>query len=318
MSRPALKLLVKVLVSLGLVAFLLSQLELTEFFITLRSAHVSYLIIALVAYLVGQALSSLRWALLAWPLGFRNPMKDFAIYYFIGMFFNLFAPSTVGGDVSRAYYLAQQKVYGRGDGGWTGPAAYAVVSVVTDRAIGMTVLVWIGAVAVALFPGYAIPSPIRYTVYSLALGLLLAGMLVPNAVRFIQRAEHSWGRKLALIVKSYQGSWQFLIQAALISLLVHTIQAGMQLLVGWSLDVELPWSYCFILYPLVGTFSALPFSLNGIGLREGGYLFLLGHVGVSSEKGVAFGLLWLLIVALDSLIGGILFVLKGRETDDVA
>jgi hypothetical protein len=309
MGRPTLKLLVKVLVSLGLIAFLLSRLELAQFFITFRSAHISYLIIALIAYLVGQVLASFRWALLAWPLGFRNPTKDFVVYYFIGMFFNLFAPSTVGGDVSRAYYLAREKLSVR-DGGWTGPAAYAVVSVVTDRAIGMTVLVWIGAVAVALFPGYALPSPIRYTVYSLALGLLLAGMLVPRAIRFVQRAEHSWGRKVALIVKSYRGNWQFLIHAALLSLLVHSIQAWMQLLVGWSLGVELPWSYCFILYPLVGTFSALPFSLNGIGLREGGYLFLLGYVGVSSEKGVAFGLIWLLIVALDSLIGGILFVLK--------
>ena len=309
MSRPALKFLVKVLISSGLIALLLSRMELARFFTTLRSAHLSYLIIALIAYLVAQVLSSLRWALLARPLGFKIPTKDFAVYYFIGMFFNLFAPSTVGGDVSRAYYLARENVSGR-NGGWTGPAAYAVVSVVTDRAIGMTVLIWIGALAVALFPSYALPFPIRYTVYFLALALLLAGMLVPKTARFIRQTEHAWGSKLALILKSYQGKWQFLVHAAVLALFVHTIQAWMQLLVGWSLGIDLPWSYSFILYPLVGTFSALPFSLNGIGLREGGYVLLLGHVGVSSEKGVAFGLLWLLIVALDSLIGGILFVLR--------
>lgn len=309
MSRPAVKFLLKILISAGLIAFILSQMELARFFTALRSAQFSYLTIALVAYLVGQLLSSLRWALLARPLGFSNPMKDFVVYYFIGMFFNLFAPSTVGGDVSRAYYLARENV-SSSNGEWTGPATYAAVSVLTDRAIGMTVLIWIGAAAVALFPAYALPSPLRYTVYSLALALLVGGLLIPSVARVVQRIKYSWGRKLSLIVKSYQGNWQFLVYAGLISVFVHSMQAWMQLLVGWSLDIELPWSYCFILYPLVGSFSALPFSLNGIGLREGGYLFLLGYIGVSSEKGVAFGLLWLLIVALDSLIGGVLFVLR--------
>jgi hypothetical protein len=74
--------------------------------------------------------------------------------------------------------------------------------------------------------------------------------------------------------------------------------------------LDLPWSFCFILYPLVGTFSALPVSLNGIGLREGGYLFLLGTIGIASEKAVAFSLLWFVIVILASLVGGLVFILR--------
>ena len=61
---------------------------------------------------------------------------------------------------------------------------------------------------------------------------------------------------------------------------------------------------------LVGTFAALPVSLNGIGLREGGYLFLLGLIGINAEKGIAFGLLLFLIVVVDSLVGGLLFLVK--------
>ena len=47
-----------------------------------------------------------------------------------------------------------------------------------------------------------------------------------------------------------------------------------------------------------------------LGLREGGYLYLLAVIGIGSEKGVAFGLLLFLIVALDSLIGGVLFLVQ--------
>jgi glycosyltransferase 2 family protein len=313
MSRAALKFIVKALVSLGLIVFLLSRIDLAEFLRVLGSARPSYLLVALGIYVVGQLFGSIRWALLAWPLGFKNSIKEFVTYYFIGMFFNLFTPSTVGGDLSRVYYLSQGATADNGRG-WTGSTGYAIASVVTDRAIGMAVLVWIGAAAVLLFPGYALPLAVRYAVYGLALVILIGALLLPRAARFLQQANYSWGRKLALVAENYRGNWWLLAQTIVLSLFAHSIQVWMQLLVGQSLDVELPWSYCFILYPLVGTFSALPLSLNGIGLREGGYLFLLRHINVDSEKAVAFGLLWLVIVALDSLIGGILFVLRRSGT----
>jgi hypothetical protein len=47
-----------------------------------------------------------------------------------------------------------------------------------------------------------------------------------------------------------------------------------------------------------------------LGLREGGYIYLLAVIGISSENGIAFGLLLFLIVVIDSLIGGVLFLLQ--------
>jgi hypothetical protein len=90
----------------------------------------------------------------------------------------------------------------------------------------------------------------------------------------------------------------------------------MQFYLAKAVGLEIPWSYGFILYPLVGIFSALPISFNGIGLREGGYLFLLTQIGVSSEKAIAVGLLWFLVIVLDSLIGGVLYI--ARRSDAVS
>jgi hypothetical protein len=84
----------------------------------------------------------------------------------------------------------------------------------------------------------------------------------------------------------------------------------MHVIMGLALHLSLPLSFCIIVYPLVGTFAALPISVNGFGLREGGYIFLLALIGINSEEGIAFGLLLFLIVAVDSLIGGVLFLVK--------
>lgn len=120
--------------------------------------------------------------------------------------------------------------------------------------------------------------------------------------------------KIRLALRSYRTQWRALVVAALLSLIVHLIQAWMHLVMGRALSLEIPYSYCIIVYPLVGTFAAIPVSLNGLGLREGGYIYLLAVIGISSEKGIAFGLLLFLIVAIDSLLGGVLFLLQKSPT----
>jgi hypothetical protein len=86
----------------------------------------------------------------------------------------------------------------------------------------------------------------------------------------------------------------------------------MHTVMGRALDLEVPFSFCLIIYPLVGTFAAIPISLNGLGLREGGYILLLAAIGIGTEKGIAFGMLLFSIIVLDSLIGGLLFLFQQR------
>jgi glycosyltransferase 2 family protein len=176
--------------------------------------------------------------------------------------------------------------------------------------VGMTALVWLGAAGLVLFPYYAVPSGIRSLTFALSLGLVAAGLLVPALRRILPDDGHPIVVKLRLAMKAYRDHWGVIPQAILLSFVLHLVQAWIHLLMGKALDINIPFSFCIILYPLVGTFAALPVSLNGIGLREGGYLLLLGLIGISPEKGIAFGLLVFLIVVLDSLIGGLLFLVK--------
>lgn len=313
MKRATVLLLLKIAVSLGLLSFFVFKLDLGDFWRALASARISYLVVALVAYLCSQLISSVRWALLARVLGFENPLKDFTLFYLIGMFFSLFAPGTVGGDVGRVVYLSRTGDQEK-EGRRAGALGFAAISVLADRGVGMAVLIWIGAVALAAAPRYSIPVAIRYVTFALALGFVLAWALLPLLGRLLGSKESPAWMNLRLALQTYRGRRPVILQTMLLSLTVHALQSWIHIVIGYALDIELPWSYALIVYPLVGTFSALPISLNGIGLREGGYLFLLPFIGVSSEKAVAFGLLWFLIVALDGLVGGLVFILRRNPT----
>lgn len=305
-AKPIIIFLVKLLVSAGLIGYFLSRIHVERFLQTFASAKFSYIAMALAVYLIAQGVSAVRWAMLARPLGIKTPFKDLIQYYLIGMFFNLFAPSTVGGDVSRVYYLVKdEEAQANGRAVTT---VHAAMSVLMDRAIGMVVLVWLGALALLLFPYYAVPQTVRSVTFLLAVGLLVGTLLTPVLRRFLPEDGHQLAVKLRLALRSYRLHWRALLAAVLLSLTVHLIQAWMHTVMGRALGLDVPFSFCLIIYPLVGTFSAIPISLNGLGLREGGYIFLLAVIGIGTEQSIAFGILLFLIVALDSLIGGLVFL----------
>jgi uncharacterized membrane protein YbhN (UPF0104 family) len=307
-AKPVVIFLLKLLVSGGLLAYLLSRVHIEDFVGTFASANFYYIALALAVYFLSQGISAVRWTVLARPLGIRTPFKDMARYYLIGMFFNLFAPSTVGGDVSRVYYLVRDdEALAKGRSVTT---VHAAMSVLMDRAIGMVVLVWLGAAGVLLFPQYAIPPAVRKVTLMFALALVIGVLLTPLLRRVLPEDGHPFVVKLRLAFRSYRLHWHALIGAVLLSVLVHLVQAGMHVVMGRALGLDLPFSFCVIVYPLVGTFAAIPISLNGLGLREGGYLYLLAVIGIGNETGIAFGLLLFLIVVLNSLIGGVVFVLQ--------
>jgi hypothetical protein len=307
-AKPVLIFVLKLLVSAGLISYFLSRIHIERFLHTFASARLNYIALALAVYLVAQTVSAVRWAALARPLGIKTPFRDMIQYYLIGMFFNLFAPSTVGGDVSRVYYLVKDE-----DARANGRAVttvHAAMSVLMDRAIGMVVLVWLGASGLLLFPKYAVPQSVRSATFLLSLGFLLGALLMPVLKRFLPEDGHQLVVKLRLAFRSYRLHWRALLAAAVLSLAVHLIQAWMHTVMGQALGLEVPFSFSLIVYPLVGTFAAIPITLNGLGLREGGYIFLLAVIGIGTEQGIAFGILLFLIVALDSLLGGVLFLFQ--------
>jgi uncharacterized protein (TIRG00374 family) len=313
-TKPALGTLLKALISLGLVALLLSQLDLSQFYRILIDADLSYLSLAIGAYFVGKLITAARWAVLARALGFENPFKEFVVFYFLGMFFNLFAPTTLGGDAGRVFYLSRAAAGARGED-WKNLMSRALISVAADRVIGLAVLLWIGAVALVIFPEYAesVPWMARYFVFVAAVGSLGSWLLLPFAAAIFQRLGKSSVEAVRAALATYWSRPRLMGQAVLISGLIHFIQTWIQVLLGRTLNVDLPWSYCFIFFPLVDILSALPVSVSGIGIREGGYFFFLGKLGVKPEAAIACGVLWLVIVLVNGLLGGIGFLLYRRS-----
>lgn len=301
------KLGIKIAVSAGLLAYLSRRVSFAEIGRFLARADGALLAAALALYLAGQVLSAIKWRRLAAAVGFRASPPRFIVYYFIGMFFNAFGFGTVGGDVVRAFYLA-------GQGGRRG---LALNTVVADRVSGLAVLLAIALGALVLFHDYDLPAWIYWGVIVLASALLGGWRLLPRVLPVLLPRENRLRRLVEQDLAPYWNDDRLLVDVGALSFLFHLSQIGVLMILTHALGLGVPWSYCFILGPLVNIMAAIPVSLNGLGVREGGYVFFLAHIGIARESAIAFALSWFAVVMLAGVAGGVVY-LGYRQTPDVS
>jgi uncharacterized protein (TIRG00374 family) len=228
------------------------------------------------------------------------------------MFFNLVLPTSVGGDVVRAWYLD----------GRSGRRAKAFVSVLADRVSGVVVLLLLALISLPFRPP-DLPEWLTWAVAGMAGGTLLAllFLLVLNrwagtqySVLSIQysvtgtpRTWRSCLCDLQSAIRNLQSAifpsrGVFLLSTAL-SVIVQLANVLVVWLIGQALDLPIPDSYYLILVPAVTLLTLLPISLNGMGVREGGMVLLLAPLGVGAETAITLAILWFAAFMLPSMAG---------------
>lgn len=291
----------KLALSVALLTLLFSRTDLSELRVALFASRPGWVFVAFVGYLISQVISSYRWSLLARPLGFTESFGRYFHYYFVGMYWNLFAPSTVAGDIGRSILLARGR-----------RRALAFTSVVADRGIGLVALVWVGALAILLVPSYPLPDIVRLGAWLAPAVTIAAWMWGPrSAVRFL-RKENRWRHFVEHELVPYWRDRRVLVAGMCVSFVFHSVQVLTQVALARALGLRIPWYFFFVFVPIVNMAGMAPISFSGIGIREGGYWYFLSVLGVDRETSIALGLLSSAVVLANGLTGGVIFLL-GRE-----
>lgn len=273
----------------------------------LADANPALIAVAVAIYTVGQVMSAFRWWLIGRSVGLGGRFVDYVRFYFIGMFFMSFGPSTLGGDFVRGLYLAE--------GG--GRRARAFNSVLFDRLNGLVILVSIGAAAFLIFPRYRVLAP-EFTLMfwiTVAFGsaLLVGWILAPWLARTFLAPGHRIRRFIETDLGPFWTDHGMLLSTSVVSFFFHMVQIAAQWVVSRAIGIEVPLSYIAVFHPLVSAIASIPVSFSGIGLREGGYIYFLTRFGVDESSAAAYGVLWLLVIIVNSLIGGLVFLASGAR-----
>jgi uncharacterized membrane protein YbhN (UPF0104 family) len=274
---------------------------------------------ALALHVATQVVSTWRWRMFARELGLGGTFREYLSYYFVGMFFNLVLPTSVGGDVVRAWYLAHRP------GPKTGQRMPAFVSVLADRVSGVVVLAFVACVATALCP-IALPPVITYTVIGVGvaaaagvIGLPILNWLL-HQPRFATKRLHHLQRLTAGGVAYYRNR-RLIAGTTAISVVVQVNSVIVMALIGLGLGLPVPPLYYGILMPLMTLLTLLPVSVNGVGLREMSTVLILKQLPatpVSEAEAVTLAFLLFVAQSAAALVGIIPYLAGGLQHFDAA
>ncbi len=301
----------KLALSAGLLILLLSRVGLRQALSTFAAASWPLLALALALYVAGIALRALRWQALLRAQKVEVPLSRLVVLYYVGSFFNIMLPTSVGGDAIRAYELARYHC----------PPEVAVGTVLVDRAIGLLMLLLLAALVLP-FSSSLLPPTTVWLVIALAAGSL-AGLAILLWGKPLERIFRSLPPRLRTLVdrplvrklyRSFTGyDRRALTVAAGVSLIFNLILIAVNVLIGLGLGVHVRLAYYFVFISLISFASALPISLGGLGVREGLYTALFGQVGVVAVAALSMSLAFYLVNVLSGAIGGLLYAWEGAH-----
>lgn len=298
-SKP-LALAAKVAVSVVLVAVLARRYGADPAFRTalVRLDPVSFLVAeGLVA--AGLVMSALRWRILCAARGLSLPFGQAVRLYFVGYFFNLFLPTTVGGDVSRAL-------------GTAGVAPLSVMAgvILVERIVGFGCLLAVGIAASYGAPALDVVRPslwIAAALYATAVAALVA---IPPSWNAGPRAERWLGGALraAQQVRAYGFRPRALGAAVVLSLGWQIVLALANGALSRGLGGVAPLGSLLALIPVIQAVGMIPVSFGGLGVREMGYEVFFRRSGFDPAGAVALAACFLGVTLAVAVVGGILYL----------
>jgi glycosyltransferase 2 family protein len=312
---------IRIFISVGLIAFLLYTVDFGDISGSLAESNGYYLLAALLVALGDRLIMAYKWNILLRAKSIHLPLMRVTGTYLISTFLGLFLPATVGGDAIRAYAVSKGGHKGRD----------IVSSIVVERIFGifaLLIFVLIGIVLSIFVFGESFFASI-WTLFGVVLVffLFLAALtyvslnrsLLQSIFRFFVRGNskisaNKWVGKLREIYQSYlayQEHKKELLIFLVWSFVENLFPIFWTYFLSLAFNIPVPLLYLFILEPIVLVLVRLPISFDGIGIKEGAFVYFLSLIGIPPSDALLLGIASHVLGVISMLPGGVLYGLNG-------
>jgi uncharacterized protein (TIRG00374 family) len=310
-KRKTWKTILRFVVSFGLMGIILYLFreQLPAVVNNLKSVQPLYFAMAVVLFFLGILAVAFRLRFVIQVHGTKLSVA--AAYYvnLVALFFNNVLPSSVGGEMMKAYYLYKES-----------KGSVSVFSaVVVDRLFGLITMLLISISTIFFFDSAQgshkiMGSIVMLTATTVTLGLfifnkkivdILCQLHIPllpaifiEKIREIYRAMYEY--------REHRGIFGRCMALTIVGQTTYIIA---NYLLARSLAIDIPLPFFFFFVPILLLMGAAP-SVNGIGVREAIFLFYLTEF-TTPEKALSLSLLTTFFMILVGMISGVIYAFKG-------
>lgn len=312
---------IKLLVSLALITFAVYFLDFQSIVKIVTEGSAKSFILAVIINILTFLVLAVRWHILIVPT-VRLPFLKHVAFYFRGTFLNTFTPANLGGDAYRLVVLRKNAA----------PSGTVVKLLVRERIMGFYgfVFAFVVAYILVLFSmDFNVPlaeNPYTYGVI-VALGVfplpLIArplGASLASTLRGVIGIEKlpklgNYVETLAGLVSLKAALPLMLLTFCSILLWIISIK-----IIAEGFGLVVPLIHLATVATLVEIIRLLPITIQGIGLREVTFSYLLAFLGHNPEQCYAVGAIAYLALSVAIILSGpigLLCCLVERETQKI-
>ena len=309
--RKILSVLLRISISIVLlvILFKLNKIDLSALVNDIKCADKLFLTLSFLVLFLTYLLGFLRWQMLLKAVEINIPLKKLISSFSGGIFFSIFLPSTIGGDLVRTADLAAH----------TNKAKQVIATVFLDRLSGYIGLVFVVLPAV-LFGSDLIRDKVIFSSVVMIVSVLVAVLLLlfNNSIysRITKFLSLPGAGKTREMIKDmhreihvFRNHKKMIISNLVLSFVIQLIYPVSVYLIGISLGIKINFIYFFIFLPIISAITLLPIAIGGLGLREGLYVVYFAKAGVIKQLALAMSLLSFSFVVIFGAIGGVIYVL---------
>lgn len=275
LTRKTLYFVLKLAVSVFAIYYVVRLVGGNEIISTVRSFGITGIILASLIYLLSQYISSIRLLNLLHHVNIGIGLKRNFLLYLVGMSYNLFLPTGIGGDGYKFLLLHHE---------FKAPKKVVFKTLLFDRLFGLLAIVFLlSALLFVSQVSFTILDPRWYLVF--ALGSYIVGFVLSKRVGAMFHAKFNVSFFLSVIIQA--------VQIVMICFIANRL----------GVTAYIPVAIVFLLSTLATT---IPVFLGGVGAREMVFAFCSGLLGVPSATLVSIALIFSFCTVLNALPGLVL------------
>jgi len=278
--NKSLKLILKLAITVVTLYIVFRNIDLKEVFSIFGRSNPAWLLLALIAFILSQVVSSFRLNQFLKAVDIHISEKANLRLYLLGMFYNLFLPGGIGGDGYKIYLLNKTYKVKVGRLFW---------ALIMDRLSGLVALLGIAAVLI-----YFVDMP--------DIVIYLAWLLIPLSALTFYLVIYYFLKHFVRIILKIIG-YSYVIQ------LLQVLSAFCILLAFGTGENYLTYLFLFLVSSIV---SSIPITVGGIGSREITFLYGAQFLQMSVNEAVGLSFMFYLITVVVSL-SGLPYVIGGKN-----
>jgi uncharacterized membrane protein YbhN (UPF0104 family) len=305
------KRLVRVLLTLavsgGCLAYILWQLDVGRTAHILVHSNLAWFAGAVLVMLGGVPPMAYRWQKLLEARGVRERLPWLMRSYLVSYTAGQVLPTAVGGDASRIYETARRHPGRLGD---------LSAIVLLERALGGVATLVLAAIGFALAIGRYDVGPYLWIEGAFVLGTVVLGVLF-----FSQRARGLLRLFVPLLrrlrverplrslyegVHVFRGHIRLMAWISVLTLAVQSVRVLSIWMAGRSVGIELSPRPYYVMGPLLFLVILVPFTINGLAVREAFFVSFLTQLGIDKESALACGFLFFVVTIVLALPGAVI------------